>query len=120
MKKNQEKIVYTIRKAFLWKFVQWTINNFLFLYYFLLWFFINTHLSSLSNFKRAISIQTEEVFSRATWHNPHPKPEKLKKYSPQKKVLIFQEIELSGSNVKKIRIFSQKKAYISGNGTFWF
>ena len=30
--------------------------------------------------------------------------------------LIFQEMELSGSNIKKFLIFSQKKVYISENG----
>ena len=29
--------------------------------------------------------------------------------------LIFQEMELSGSNIKKFLIFSQKKVYISEN-----
>ena len=39
-----------------------------------------------------------------------------------KKFLIFQEIELSSSNIKKFLIFLQKKSfsYISGNGTFLY
>ena len=56
-----------------------------------------------------------------------PKLEKIKKKNAPKKNLIFREMELSGCNVKKFLIFSQKKAclifretekelfYISGN-----
>ena len=53
-------------------------------------------------------------------------PSLKKKNPPRKKFLIFQEMELSDSKIKKILIFSQKKAfhifpemelpYISGNG----
>ena len=45
------------------------------------------------------------------------KPKKILKNPLPKKLLIFPEMELSSSNIKKI-IFSQKKSsYISGNGT---
>ena len=32
--------------------------------------------------------------------------------NPQNKFLVFQETELSSSNIKKILIFSQKKAFL--------
>ena len=48
------------------------------------------------------------------------KPKKILKNPLPKKLLIFPEMELSSSNIKKI-IFSQKKSsYISGNGTLHF
>ena len=37
--------------------------------------------------------------------------QKNKKNPPQKKFLIFLEMELSNSNIKKILIFSQKKTF---------
>ena len=47
------------------------------------------------------------------------KPKKILKNPLPKKLLIFPEMELSSSNIKKI-IFSQKKSYISENGTLHF
>ena len=41
--------------------------------------------------------------------------QKIKKNSPQKEFLTFQEMEFSSSNIKKILIFSQKKAFL----IFW-
>ena len=38
---------------------------------------------------------------------------KNKKYPPCKKLLIFPEMGLSSSNIKKILIFSQKKAFLT-------
>ena len=40
-----------------------------------------------------------------------PKLEKIKKNPPRKKFLIFQEMELSNSKIKKFLIFSQKKTF---------
>ena len=37
---------------------------------------------------------------------------KILKKSTPKKFLIFQKMELSGSNIKKFQIFSQKKAFL--------
>ena len=37
---------------------------------------------------------------------------KFKKWNPQKKFLIFQEIELSNYKIKKFLIFSQKKVFL--------
>ena len=41
-----------------------------------------------------------------------PSLKKKKKKLPQKKFLIFPEMELSSSNIKKILIFSQKTAVL--------
>ena len=40
------------------------------------------------------------------------KLKKIKKIHHEKKFLLFQEMKLSGSNIKKILIFSQKKAFL--------
>ena len=50
------------------------------------------------------------IYFRATWATFKPKRAKNKKNSPRKKFHIFPEIELPSSNIKKILIFSQKKA----------
>ena len=54
-------------------------------------------------------INKKVVYFRATWHTFQPKPPKIKKKLPRKKVLIFQEMELSGSKIKKFIVFSQKR-----------
>ena len=41
---------------------------------------------------------------------------KKQKSSPRKQFLIFREMELSNSKVKKFLIFSQESPYFSGNG----
>ena len=41
-----------------------------------------------------------------------PKLENIKKIHPEKTFLVLPEIELSGSNIKKILIFFQKKAFL--------
>ena len=51
------------------------------------------------------------VVFRAAWRTYQPKSEKNKKNSPRKKFLIFQEMELSSSNIKKILIFPEMKPY---------
>ena len=43
--------------------------------------------------------------------NSYPNPPKKQKKFTRKKFLIFPEMELSSSNIKKILIFSQKKAF---------
>ena len=57
------------------------------------------------------------VHFRATWHttwrpSPPPVPSQEKKISPKTKSLIFQEMELSNSKIKKFLIFSQEKAFL--------
>ena len=42
----------------------------------------------------------------------HPNPKKKQKNPSRKKFLIFPEMKLSSSNIKKILIFSQKKAFL--------
>ena len=67
---------------------------------------------------------------------PHPSPLPLKKkFRPKKKFLIFREMELSNSKIKKIQETEtpkkkipyisgngspKKTSYISGNGTFQY
>ena len=53
-----------------------------------------------------------------TWRTFQPKLEKIKKNTPRKKFLIFQEIELLTSNIKKLQGTETRKKihYISGNG----
>ena len=48
------------------------------------------------------------MYFRAIWHTFQHKPPQNKKIRPEKKFLIFREIELSNSKIKKFLIFSQK------------
>ena len=78
------------------------------------------------------NLLTLELYFRATWRTFQPKLEKIKKNPPRKKFLIFQEMELLSSNIKKIQetetpkknpyisgnVNPNKVSYISGNGTF--
>ena len=52
------------------------------------------------------------VYFRVTWRTSQSKPKKHKKKSPHKKFLIFPEIKFSSSNIKRIVIFSPKKAFL--------
>ena len=54
-------------------------------------------------------INKKVVYFRATWHAFQPKPPKIKKKLPRKKMLIFQEMELSDSKIKKFIVFSQER-----------
>ena len=58
------------------------------------------------------------VIYRATQRSFQPKLGKIKKNPPRKKFLIFQEMELLGSNIKKFQETETPKKilYISGNG----
>ena len=51
-------------------------------------------------------------YFRVTWHTSQPSPKKRKKKISPIKILIFQEIELFSSNIKRVLIFSQKKAFL--------
>ena len=44
--------------------------------------------------------------------NSQPNPPKIRKKSTLKKFIIIPEMELSSFNIKKIRIFSQKKVFL--------
>ena len=52
-------------------------------------------------------------YFRVTWHTFHPKPKKKKKkkFTPIK-ILIFPEIELFSSNIKRILIFLKRKLFL--------
>ena len=59
-----------------------------------------------------------------TWCTFKPKLEKIKQTTPKNNSIIkiiFQEIELSDSKIKRFLIFSKESfSYISGNGTLHF
>ena len=69
-------------------------------------------------------LRTGVVYNGATWYTFHTKLEKQKN-PPEKKPLLFHEMELSSSNIKKILIFQEtetprkdppeKTSYTSGN-----
>ena len=52
------------------------------------------------------------AYIRAIWRTYQPKPPQKSIKTHPKKILIFPEMELSSSNIKKILIFSQKKAFL--------
>ena len=49
---------------------------------------------------------------KGTWHFLSQSPKKNEKHPPTKIFLTFREMELPCSNIKKILIFSQKKALL--------
>ena len=61
------------------------------------------------------------VYERAIWRTSHPKLKKTKKRNHPKKILkffkflkkiSFLEMKFSSSSIKKVLIFSQKKAFL--------
>ena len=62
------------------------------------------------------------VFLEMEPSTSHPNPPKKQKKSTQKKFLIFPEMKLSSSNIKKIPYIYSKESvsYISRNGTLHF
>ena len=64
------------------------------------------------------------VYYAGTWCTFKPKLEKIKQTTPKNNSIIkiiFQEIELSDSKIKRFLIFSKESfSYISGNGTLHF
>ena len=75
------------------------------------------------------------IFLKKAFPTFQLKPPPQKKISPQKKFLIFREMELSNSKIKKIQEMEtpkkkipyisgngspKKTSYISGNGTFQY
>ena len=56
-------------------------------------------------------LDCSSIFCSYLAHFPR-QDQKNNKNPPRKRFLIFSEMELSSSNIKKIRIFSQKKAFL--------
>ena len=62
--------------------------------------------------KILIELRSMHDSSRATWWTFQPKVSRNKTNLRWKKFLVFQKMELSSSNIKKLLIFSQKKAFL--------